>query len=96
MDQADGKSVEDMNILGRKQSFLSNVHGMLDGYAQHGPFDQEEFIDRMEERLGGVDNFSARLVGTAIGYAGGTYLEKQQPRTYSQCCYLICARLPEA
>ena len=66
-DQAGGKSAEEMNVLRRKQAFLQNLNNMVEGYAQRNIYKQEEFIDRIENEIGGIDNFSERLVGAAIG-----------------------------
>ena len=78
-DQAEGNTAEEMNVLNRKQAFLSNFHGMLEGYAQHTIYKQEEFIDRIENEFGGIENFSARLVGTAVGDNKGDFLEANNP-----------------
>ena len=68
-----------MNVLRRKQAFLQNLSNMVEGYAQHNIYKQEEFIDRIENEIGGIDNFSERLVGAAIGDNRGDFLEANNP-----------------
>ena len=74
-DQAGGRSAEEMDVLRRKQAFLQNLSGMVEGYAQHNIQMQEAFIDTMENEVGGIENFSIRLVCSAVGDRSVNFLK---------------------